>query len=565
MMFIKTTVTTIVMLCICLNLGVQGDNIRMMDGNGLEMQIQLLEAHKLWEGIDSVHTRTEITKLAIFKAMLELYSSNSTSNTSLKNVSYCVADKQPQFRLGRGSLLTYLMRLKICQVVSNKTWFEDECHNQTHSLTKYHKAVYLRFCNPTAFEKLCAVSDDNNPTTAMYYWINKYRVTRPRNIFDVLDVTSMNLSSKITLSEIPLSHCGAIESYFVSILPQQNSKSSGYSTNNLTLELEMPFYKVQYSEWFLVFRPFCQPSACGVSRQNYDSSSFTAYACLPSNCKAPLIVTITIDVLLAILIITANFLVLAVAWRTTVMSNIPGYFIISLAVADMIVGLIVLPGSVYHGIVQNFQPLPFRIEGQVPHATDYFDQRYLDFMGVFTVWSFALSVYTMGAASIDRFLAVTKPFKYKQGKYLTTKKSILLFIFLWTFGFIISIYPTFSTHSYTLSALGLVLSTGFIAIIIYSITLGLPLLAVWVMNLALLRHVCSDKKQRRSMFVSGKRVSVAKEGNQQKSKKSVVSISSKRLSTQLNDEVFESDINVINNNETPEGKLNNSKPAFYVR
>jgi len=566
-MVFNKTITTIITLYIFINANVFGEITGAMDGNGLQMEIQFLEARNSWgEGHDPVQTRTQLTRMDIYVAMLNKYFSNSTSNITLNTVLYCDVEKQPQFKLSRGSLLTYLLRLKICEVTANKTWFKDECNNQIFAITEYHKAVYLSFCDPDAFQSSCLVKTFSGATSAMYYWINKFCTTRSFTIFDDSKSLSKNNSFNNSLKTIAFPYCKAINSFFDSILPQQPDDFGGYSSNNLTLELQMPFYNVQYAEWFLIFRPFCQPSACGVSRQDYENITFSAYACFPPNCKSSLIVAIAIDLLLAILIITANFLVLAVAWRTNVMRNVPGYFKISLAVADMIVGLIVLPGSVYHGIVQNFQSLPFRAEGQIPKATDYFDQSYLDFMGVFTVWSFAVSVYTMGAASIDRYLAVTKPFKYKQRKYLTKKKSIALFAFLWTFGFFISIYPTFTTHSYTLSALGLVLSTGFVAIVLYAITLGLPLLAVWIINIALLVHVCSNKKQRRSMSVGRKRKSTTtEEANQQRRQKSsVATIASKRYSD-LNDDVFEDDIPESNNNISSENKLNQAKPAFYSR
>ena len=544
----------------------QEEAIGTLDGRNLNFQVRLLDAKSTRES--SAEVRSDLSKLTISVEHLNELFGNSTLNRTFNRVSFCNVKNKPKFLLHRGSLLAYMMRLKICSFVTNKTWFEDECRDPTVAYSDYYKAVYLKFCNPNKFELQCRTKVDQNPTSALLYWINKHNIVWSINNVNKLNRLPMNdsLESLITsASNVQSAHCKAINSFFDSILPQSQIISNGYSSENLTWELAMPFYNVQYAEWFLRYKAFCRPSACGISRQDYNNHSITAYECLSSDCKAPIIATIVIDGVLAALIVISNFLVLAVAWRTTIMHNIPGYFKISLAIADLIVGLVVLPGSVYHGFVQNLRPLPIRAEGQMPRVTDFFDQGYLNFVGVFTVWSFSVSVLTLGAASIDRYLAVTRPFKYKQGKYLTKKRSIAVFIILWTFGFTISIYPIFTNYFYTLSALGLVLSTGPLAIILYAISLGLPLFSVWAINLALLGHVCSDRKSRRKLSVNRRKISSGTEWNQQKSKLSVASISLKRHSSNLNDDVFESETHANNNEEFVLNEQHQAKPVIRAR
>ena len=460
---------------------------------------------------------------------------NFTSNRIRNFVTYCKKKYQPRFLVFRGSLLTYMMRLAICKYAANKSWLEDECQHLTYAYTDYHKAVYLKFCNSNKFRSQCKINLDQNQ--ALYYWLSKYNVTNTIEALGSVGMVPIHdffESSQTILPTIHSSYCKAIKSFLHSIVLQRYSvNSAGYLSENLTRELEMPLYNIQYSEWFIPSIPFCRPSACGISRKDYDNHSITAYECLPSNCKVSMIATIVIDAMLSVLIVIANFLVLAVAWRTTVMHNIPGYFKTSLAIADLIVGLVVLPGSIYHNVVLNLKALLFKEEAKILLSTDFFDQSYLNFMGIFTVLSFSISVYMLAAASIAHYLAVTKPIKYRQGKYLTRRRALTILVILWIFGFGISLYPIFTTRPYQISAVGLVLSSGFVELFLYAIGLGLPLLLVWTINLGLIRHVWSERNKRKKLF-AGKSKS-----NQQKSQHSVAAMNLKELSSRLDVAVSE--------------------------
>ena len=459
---------------------------------------------------------------------------NFTSNRIRNFVTFCKKESQPRFLVFRGPLLTYMMRLAICKYAANKSWLEDECQHPTYANTDYHKAVYLKFCNSNKFRSQCKINLDQNQ--ALHYWLNKYNVTKTTEALGstgMFPIHDFFESSQTILPTIHSSYCKAIKSFFHSILPQRYSvNSAGYSSENLTRELEMPLYNLQYSEWFFTLKPFCRPSACGILREDYDNHSITAYECLPFNCKVSVIATIVIDAMLSVLIVIANLLVLAVAWRTTIMNNIPGYFKTSLAIADMIVGLVVLPGSIYHNVIINLRrPLPFNEEAKKLSNTDFFDQNYLNFMGIFTVLSFSISVYMLAAASIAHYLAVTKPIRYRQGKYLTRRRALAVLVILWIFGFGISLYPIFTTRPFIISAVGLVVSIGFVATILYAIAMGLPLLLVWTINLGLIRHVWSEKNKRKKLFTGKRNVCVNKDSNQQKPQHNVASMNLKELSS----------------------------------
>ena len=62
----------------------------------------------------------------------------------------------------------------------------------------------------------------------------------------------------------------------------------------------------------------------------------------------------------------------------------------------------------------SFQ-MPFRALGEPPKSSDYLDSEIFHFCGIFTVFSIVVSIYTLTSSSIDRYLAVRFPIKYKPG------------------------------------------------------------------------------------------------------------------------------------------------------
>ena len=59
--------------------------------------------------------------------------------------------------------------------------------------------------------------------------------------------------------------------------------------------------------------------------------------------------------------------------------------------------------------------MPFRALGEPPKSSDYLDSEIFHFCGIFTVFSIVVSIYTLTSSSIDRYLAVRFPIKYKPG------------------------------------------------------------------------------------------------------------------------------------------------------
>lgn len=133
------------------------------------------------------------------------------------------------------------------------------------------------------------------------------------------------------------------------------------------------------------------------------------------------IVLIFINILLAITAISGNALIIAATWRSNQLrSQTPTYFILSLAISDFLVGLVVQP--MYALILIDWS--------------------------LKTCWlhyyKFAIAFFTCSVSigngicvCLDRMLYITKPFHYEN--YVTKKRALVLCITLWAVGVAIGV------------------------------------------------------------------------------------------------------------------------------
>ena len=80
----------------------------------------------------------------------------------------------------------------------------------------------------------------------------------------------------------------------------------------------------------------------------------------------------------------------------------------------------------------------------MPTSSEYMDQDTLDMCGFFNVFSFVVSVYTLMASSIDRYLAVRWPIKYKQNVMPVRIMTGILLSITWVVGIMIALIPVMS-------------------------------------------------------------------------------------------------------------------------
>ena len=85
--------------------------------------------------------------------------------------------------------------------------------------------------------------------------------------------------------------------------------------------------------------------------------------------------------------------------------------------------------------------MPFRALGEPPKSSDYLDAEIFHFCGIFTVFSIVVSIYTLTSSSIDRYLAVRFPIKYKQRTRAVKILTIIMLSLTWLSAICFSIAP----------------------------------------------------------------------------------------------------------------------------
>ncbi|CAM1302465.1 GPROAR1 (predicted) [Pycnogonum litorale] len=124
-----------------------------------------------------------------------------------------------------------------------------------------------------------------------------------------------------------------------------------------------------------------------------------------------------------VIVICGNSLVVTAVLITSKLKTITNYFIVSLAVADLLVGITILPFSM------TFEVLDVWVFGsswcQIWLAVD--------------VWLSTSSILNLCAISFDRYIAVTRPVKYPS--LMTPRRAHILIASVWVMSFVICFPP----------------------------------------------------------------------------------------------------------------------------
>ena len=227
--------------------------------------------------------------------------------------------------------------------------------------------------------------------------------------------------------------------------------------------------------------------------------------------------------ILALAIILCNSIVIGVLLKNRKLRNSQGIYRISLAFADLLVGLIVVPTyafNINYYFTENLRHLGFEnftkylvsnITGNlsimtkmlpIAHVdTNQFSQSYISFVGFITTTSIIVAICTLTAAGIDRFFAVYRPFSHRNS--IPTHRATKITVGIWIVG---ALVPSFSLWidriKYRFTYPTLILPNGPIALFLYLSGICAPFLILWIVTIATLvfykSHLNKQKRLNRN-------------------------------------------------------------------
>ena len=210
--------------------------------------------------------------------------------------------------------------------------------------------------------------------------------------------------------------------------------------------------------------------------------------------------------ILAISTIICNAIILIAIFFRKKLQNVQGIYRLSLAFADILVGFIVFPTFINTLYVFYIEPrnmnmitnsseystindsaMHFKnvtIEGQpIAFQSSTTQYMYLNAVGFFTMLSLFVSVYSLVAASFDRFMAIYRPLHYNEFKSICLAKKATITI--WFIGAVFGILPFFiDALRYGFIATIMISSGGLYSLVLYGIVLSIPLIMMWVLIIA---------------------------------------------------------------------------------
>ncbi|XP_045455462.1 octopamine receptor Oamb [Melitaea cinxia] len=135
------------------------------------------------------------------------------------------------------------------------------------------------------------------------------------------------------------------------------------------------------------------------------------------------VASLAVLALIDVLVIAGNCLVIAAVLCSSKLRSVTNLFIVSLAVADLLVGVAVLPFSATREVFKIW------IFGDV----------WCSVWLAVDVWMCTASILNLCAISLDRYLAVTRPMSYPS--VMSKKKAKFLIAGLWVLSFVICFPP----------------------------------------------------------------------------------------------------------------------------
>lgn len=134
-------------------------------------------------------------------------------------------------------------------------------------------------------------------------------------------------------------------------------------------------------------------------------------------------VYISLEVIIGAISVVGNTLVLLAIYKNDKLKTVTNTFIASLALADLLVGILVSPLAAlsYLGLPQNYM--------------------WCVFTNSVVVVLTQISIFNLCAIAVERFIAIKSPYFYQQ--HLTIKTAVIISVIAWVGGIIVGFVPMF--------------------------------------------------------------------------------------------------------------------------
>jgi len=199
-------------------------------------------------------------------------------------------------------------------------------------------------------------------------------------------------------------------------------------------------------------------------------------------CKASVWIIISVFVILGLVIAFVNLMVVLVFALYPSLRHGQAIYKVSLAFADLMVGLLGFPSFIYSLWMTVYR---VRNVGHLAFTSNagFFPRSFINYIGFVTNMPLAVSIYTLAAASVDRLVAVWMPLRYNKSKAKTVAKWFCLLS--WILISLVSVLPmvVYSVrYTFIISLVGSL--QGRNALILYSVLGAVPLLITWFASIA---------------------------------------------------------------------------------
>ena len=209
--------------------------------------------------------------------------------------------------------------------------------------------------------------------------------------------------------------------------------------------------------------PLCKLEYIGVSNQSYHEDPFSGWDILSDSCRQTFYLILLLYGLLTIAIVVSNLCILFVMFHksSTRSSSTLRLYKVSLAIADLLIGLFSLPYILYDFVYRTWYAEMFLTQRKRLVVSARFAEKTTvakvgDVCACIFILSFYASIFTLTTAAVDRYTAIRLPFRTQESQLFWTKVSLggvwLISILLATSVFIKSrFYYQFSSLMFNMS------------------------------------------------------------------------------------------------------------------